>query len=223
MISKKTILKIVLYSIFLIGFNVFFFVLSGSEHTASVWTAYSFIHIAYLLFVFSPLFIKKGKAASVYGYPIHVVATLYFIVELIVGVVFICVERASFILSFLVQFGLFLIYGIFLLTHLIANEKTADAVNVHDANVAYIKDASSKLALIINNAPDKQSAKYIERAYDCLHGSPTKSNNSVIYIEEEILKKIDALNSAVIAQDVSRIQSLANEIISLTNMRNAKL
>ena len=60
--NKKTGLWIALDLIFVIVFNVVFFTLLGGEHPASVWVAYAFIHIAYIMVVVTPFLTRKERS-----------------------------------------------------------------------------------------------------------------------------------------------------------------
>jgi len=64
---KKTVLWIILDLIFLAIFNAMFFILGGREHNVSVWLSYAFIHFAYLMLILTPILIRKGKSAVVFG------------------------------------------------------------------------------------------------------------------------------------------------------------
>ncbi len=67
---------------------------------------------------------------------------------------------------------------------------------------------------------DKKANKEIEKLYDLLHSSPSKSSPAVKDIEVEIADRVEGLEAKVrkdLAEDVIRI---CGEIISLTEERN---
>lgn len=221
--NKKSILYILLDLVFLAVFNTVFFVLGGTEHPASVWISYGFIHFSYLMVLATPFLIRKSSSAAVFGFSLHSISTFYFFVEFIVGLVFIVVGSNSYKASLVVQVIIAGIYAVLLLSNLIANEHTADSVERHEDEVSYIKDASSRVKLLVGKASDKKANKEIEKAYDALHGSPTRSNYSVKEIEVSIMSKIEELESAVASQNTQKIQSVTNALISLVQERNQKL
>lgn len=49
--KKNKILWIIFYSVFILIFNITFFVLGGIEHGTATWISYSFIHMSYLLII----------------------------------------------------------------------------------------------------------------------------------------------------------------------------
>ncbi len=48
--NRRNILQIALKMIFVVIFNISFFVISGIHHPVSVWIAYGFIHFSYVTF-----------------------------------------------------------------------------------------------------------------------------------------------------------------------------
>ena len=86
-----------------------------------------------------------------------------------------------------------------------------------------IKSAASKVKLLMGKMNDKKANKEIEKAYDALHSSPTKSNNTVRDIETNIKLKIDELESAVSTQNATKVQEISTALISLIQDRNQKL
>ena len=67
--NKKQVLWILLDLVFFIIFNVVFFVAGGTEHKASVWISYAFIHVAYIMLVITPLLVRKTTNKAVLGFP----------------------------------------------------------------------------------------------------------------------------------------------------------
>lgn len=219
--NKKSILYILLDLVFLVVFNTVFFVAGGTEHPASVWISYGFIHFSYLMILVTPFLIRKSSSAAVFGFSLYSISSTYFFVEFIAGLIFIFISSESYKPALVVQIVIAGIYAILLLSHLIANESTADSIERHEDEVAYIKNAASKVKLLVGKATDKKANKEIEKAYDLLHSSPTRSNSSVKSIESDILDKIEELKNAVNTDNSTSIISLCKEIIRLTEERNS--
>ena len=51
---KKNILILILDSVFIIAFNVVFFLNGGIHHEVAMWSVYGFLHFAYLMILLSP-------------------------------------------------------------------------------------------------------------------------------------------------------------------------
>lgn len=223
MINKKSILWIVLDMIFVAVFNTVFFVEGGVHHPASVWISYGFIHFSYLMVLLTPVLTRKSSSASIFGFAIYNISSAYFALQFVVGLIFIFISSDSYKASLLTQIVLAGIYGVILISHLIANENTADSVEQREYEVAYIKNAAERVKSLIGRISNKKADKAIEKAYDTLHASPTKSHYSVRVIEEEIIEKVELLEDAVLAANEEKIIATAHDLVYITEERNRKL
>ena len=221
--NKKSILWILLELVFLAVFNTIFFVAGGTDHIASVWISYGFIHFAYLMVLVTPFLIRKSSSAAVFGFSLYSISSTYFLLEFVVGLIFIFMKIESYKASLIVQVIVAGIYAVLLLSHLIANEHTADSIERHEEEVAYIKTASSRVKVLIGKANDKKANKEIEKAYDALHSSPSKTVATVRSIESDVMNKVAELEGAVSDQDIARIITTAGEIVALMEERNRKI
>ena len=221
--KKKTLLYILLDSVFLVVFNTVFFVAGGTEHPVSVWLSYAFIHIAYLLMLVTPMLVRKGSSAAVFGFSLYSISSVYFFIEFIVGLIFIFVRSESYKAALIVQVILAGIYAAMLISNMIANENTAESIEKHEKEVAYIKNASSKVRLLVDKLPDRKANREIERVYDLLHSSPTQSDASVKSLEAEILNKVYELECAVDDGSSENAIAVSKMIVSLVEERNRKI
>lgn len=221
--NKKSILYVLLDLVFLAVFNTVFFVIGGTEHPASVWISYGFIHFSYLMILVTPFLIRKSSSAAIFGFSLYSVSAAYFFVEFIVGLVFIFIDSESYKASLVVQIIIAGIYAVMLISNLIANEYTADSVEKHEDEVAYIKNAASRIKMLIGKTSDKKANKEIEKAYDLLHSSPSRSVATVKLLEEEIENKVSELEDVVASNNTTAIINVSGEIISLTEERNRKI
>lgn len=221
--NKKTILYILLDLVFLIVFNTVFFVIGGTNHPASVWISYGFIHFSYIMVLITPFLIRKSSSAAVFGFSLYSVSAVYFFAEFIAGLIFILVGSDSYKTSLVVQVIIAGIYAVMLLSNLIANENTADSVERREDEVAYIKNVASRVKVLIGKTSDKKANKQIEKAYDLLHSSPSHSVATVKQLEEEIKNKVTDLEEAVAANETAAIITIAGEIVAKTEERNRKI
>lgn len=221
--NKKSILYILLDLVFLAVFNTVFFVVGGTNHLASVWISYGFIHFSYLMILVTPFLIRKSSSQAVFGFSLYSVSAVYSFVEFIVGLVFIFIGSESYKASLVVQVIISGIYAIMLISNLIAKEYTADSVAQHEDEAAYMKNAASRVKILMGKASDKKANKEIERAYDLLHSSPSRSVATVKLLEEEIKNKITDLEDAVASNETTAIITIAGEISAKAEERNRKL
>ena len=218
--KKKTILYILLDLILLAVFNTVFFVIGGTEHVASVWISYGFIHFSYLMVLLTPLLIRRSSSSYVFGLSLYSVSVTYFFVVFVTGLIFILVASESYKAALVTQVIIAGAYAILLLINLIANEHTADNLEKQEEEVAFIKRASSRVKILIDKIEDKKCNKEIQKIYDALRTSPSKSNSSANIIEENILSKISFLEDAVSSNDIDSVAKYCHDMNSLIEQRN---
>ena len=220
---KKNILSTLLYLVFLIVFNLIFYVVGGTEHPASVWISYAFIHIAYVLMAFTSLFVRKGSNAALFGMTLAGISGVYFIVELIMGVVFILVAPEEFKLTLIMQVVFAAIYAVILIVNIMANDATADSVERHELEVQYLKEAKAALKEIMGMVDDKSALKKVEKAYDTIQSSPAKSHRNVADLELQIINEIENLKMTAASGDAAATGTCADKICRLAGERNRQL
>ena len=221
--KKQNYLWTILCLIFLIIFNVAFFLLGGVERKMSVWLSYGFIHFAYFMLIITPCLVRQGKNADVFGFSLYSLSSTYFLVEFIIGICFILVSLNGIKAALLIQLCMTGLYGITLISHLIANERTADAEEKRQYQIAYVKDASAKLKGLMEAIGDKEAKKKVERVYDAVYSSPVKSHPDLAQIENHILQAIKELEDVVSTGDNEKIISQATSLLSTVNERNTWL
>ena len=221
--KKNNRLWIILNLIFLVIFNAAFFVLGGFKNNASVWISYGFIHLSYFLLLLTPFFIHKSKSEAVFGFSLYLVSSIYFIVELFLGSTYILIEPNSFKLVFVTQLCIAGLYGIILVSNLIANQHTAGEEEKRGRQIAYVKDASAKLKSISEKMGNKETRKSIEKVYDTINSSPVKSYPELAQIEIYILQLINDLEEQINAENQEKLVSLANTLLLAVNERNTQI
>lgn len=220
---KKNVLWILLDLVFLIVFNAVFFIAGGTEHNASVWISYAFIHLAYILLTITPVLIRRSDSAAVFGFSLYSISSVYFLVEFVVGVIFCLINMESYKPALIVQIIITGFYAVMLISHLLANESTAENIEKHELELKYVKDCSARIQPLIDMVPDKETKKKIESVYDLIHGSQVKSNNDVRLLELDVIDQIDLLEAAVNSGDKEKIAESCKKISRLAEERNRQL
>jgi type II secretory pathway pseudopilin PulG len=222
--KKKVVLGILLDLVFLVVFNVVFFVVGGTDHRISVWMSYGFIHFAYIMVLLTPFLTRKGSSASsLFGMTIASVSTTYFAIEFVVGIFFILINLESIKAPLVVQIIIAGVYLVILLINMMANETTADNLQKQQDEIAFIKNASSRVKGLLDKFSDKKANKAIEQVYDLIHSSPTKSCVAAQAYETDVMNKIAQLEDYVSTGDKDNAVKIAAEIVSLMEERNRKV
>ena len=218
--NKKRMLWIFLDLVFLIVFNVVFFTVKGTDQPSSVWISYGFIHFAYIMLLVTPLLIRRSANTAILGFSLYSISSIYFIIAFIAGLIFIFIQPESYKAALIVQVIIVGIYAVMLISHMIANERTADSIEQHEMELQYVKDASSKLKRIMDSISDKQLSKKVEKLYDLLHSSPVRSNDSVHDYELSVLNLIDVLEEILGRNDIPAAETIISRIEQYANERN---
>lgn len=221
--KTKSILLLILELIFLVVFNTVFFILGGTEHVASVWISFGFINFSYLMILLTSLLTCKKANSRVFGLVLYSISTVYFFLAFVVGIIFILLKLNSYKIPFVIQFIMAAIFAAIFLVNLIANETTAEATEIHKREVAFIKRASFQVKAFIGCFESEKTNKAIEKLYDLIHSSPSKSSANVKEIEDDILRKISKIGYYI---EVKNEEAVLNEVKATTLLvekRNVEL
>ena len=219
-IKKKTVLRIVLDLVFVLVFNLIYFVCIYVPHESAQWVSYAFVHVAYLNMVLIPRFsTRRGKSVAVFSMTTGTISTIYFGVELVVGLIMLLLSLSA-LVSAIVQIILLAIYLLCLLPTWIANENTAESEMRQAAEIAFIKDSAAKVQYLINKTDDKAMQRKIEHVYDQLHSSPSKSSSRVYHLERAISSLVDDLEDAVCNNNEREIERVTSELMAISEERN---
>jgi hypothetical protein len=175
------------------------------------------------MLLLTPALIRKGKNAAMFGFSLYSVSSVYFLLELLIGVAFIVISPDSYKISLLVQILIAGLYGIVLISNMIANEHTADSEETRQYRIDYVKQASTELKDLLEHITDKDAKKKVEKVYDALYSSPVKSHPDLEQAESQILMSIEMLRSAVASGEKENIISLSELLLNAVNKRNRQL
>ena len=220
---KVNVLWTILYLIFLAVFNLIFYMVGGTDHPASVWISYFFIHFAYLMLVCTPFLVKKGREAAFFGFPLSSISAGYFLVEFIAGLIFNLVAPEGLKVTLIVQVLIAAVYAVALISNMIANEYTGAATERHQAELQYVKESSMRLKAVMNGLGRGKAAKKVERAYDLIHSSPVKTDRQVADLEYAVFEELGRLESAAAQNDEETVSESADKLVKLANERNRRL
>ena len=221
--GKKNILWIFLDLVFLVVFNMVFFIAGGIYHPASVWISYGFIHFAYMMLLATSFFIRKSSNAVIFRFSLYAISSMYFFVAFIVGIVFVIMHPESYKASLIIQVVIAGGDAIILLSNMLANENTAESIERHEVELQYVKRSSAMLKGIMDMTDNKTLKKNIEKAYDLLHSSQVKSDNSVYDYDVMLMDLIETLVNNVSKNDDEAANAVLEKIIKNANERNRRL
>ncbi len=101
-------------------FNVVFYLINGTDCSASTWTTYAFVNLALLTpFLISFIKFKKSDMSA----SAILISSIYCVVELIAGIILLVVNPESWIWPFVLQFVLLCIAAVLVLSYLAIDKK----------------------------------------------------------------------------------------------------
>lgn len=221
--KKSGILGYLAHLIVLIMICTVYLVGGGINQPNTSWISFFCILFSYVMVIITPMLTQRGKDRATYLTSMYTITGVYFAVELILGclIIFKGIGGIRFaILSQLILAGvsLLLLFG-----NMAADEHTAHTVKRQESEVAYIKEATISLKAILSEVDDKQLYRKVERVYEVVQASPTKSSSSVYAVETEILEEISCLKRTIRSGDIQTAVSVADKVIRLVNERNRVL
>ena len=222
-VKKKAVLYILLDLVFLIVFNAVFFLLGGTEHKNAVWLSYGFIHFAYLLVLLTPVLCGHSGKDTVIRMPIYTISACYFFAAFVAGLVFIFIKPDQIKVPLLVQIVIAGIFAAILLVNLIANADTEEQARRQEEEVRYIKNSAARVKLLMGCTKDKKAEKSVEKVFDALNSSSTKTTEELFPLETAISDQISYLESAVKLGDSANVIKISSSIVALVDERNVKL
>jgi hypothetical protein len=175
------------------------------------------------MLLLTPLLIRGGKSKAVFGFSLYSISAAYFLGEFVTGVIFILLSPENHKIAFLVQLCIAGLFAVILISHMIANEHTAETEEKRQYQIEYVKDASAKIKSIIDRINDKGTKKKVERIYDAIYSSPVKSHPNLAKMENSILSSINELDDAVSTGNKESIISLADSLSAVINERNNRV
>lgn len=217
---KKRVLNVLMDLVFLIIFNVLFFVAGGTEHTVSTWISYGFIHLSYLLLVFHTFLVPDSKRKDLLQAPLLVITDGYFLISLVINVIFILLDLSGYNLSLIFNVILFGIVLVGIFASMSSNESIKENEERHEEEQKFITSSCLILKRVIDQIENKEVSNEVQRVYDLLHSSPLKSSKEVKDIEQEIIYMVESVESKLKNKDFEGIVNKCKNIQLKIKERN---
>lgn len=217
---KTTILKIVIGLIFLIAFNVLFFLIGGTIHPASVWISYASIHLAYICLLITPLLCKTGKGETVLVASLWLRAVFYFFLAIAVGLFFIITKPLSPIWPAITQTALFVFFMIMQLMSVMANGATQSSLAKQRHESFYIRNMANNIRAALHNVSEPSLRKQTASLLESLNCSPIESFPQVASIEMELENSVNYLCSIMEQADSNIIKEQIKQTQNILRRRN---
>lgn len=217
---KGNVLKIIIALIFLMLFNVLFFVLGGTEQSQVNWICYGFIHIAYLCLLTTPLFCNYRKGMVVLSASLYLRALFYFFTELVIGLLFIVIALEDFTWPLIIQGVLLAVFLILQLMSALANDATNASVQKQHQESAFIQTMIQRVKTSMREITDMEIRRLVERCYDALNNSSIQSFPEAQEAELNLRNAVEMLCTAIEDNDKDQIEKKVKRVLNAIQDRN---
>lgn len=217
---KSIVLKTIIGLVFLILFNVSFFLLGGTEHNLSVWISYGFIHVAYLFLLMTPLLTRADRGEAILSGSIYLRTLSYFFMELIVGLIFIFVHPESITWPVVIQGVMFAFFLVFLLMSMLANDATRESLSKQRRESFYIRSLAESVRSDALTIQDPTLRKQLMNCYESLEYTPIESCPQARDAELELENAVLTLHAFVEQGNESQITQQITHINNALRRRN---
>ena len=226
--KKRTILTIILDSVFVVAFNTLFFLHGGAHSAVSAWVCYGFLHFAYLMVLVTPLIESGGKTASLSRLTTYSISLSYFAINFVFALfIFFYGNSDGAIIDITpvvsIEIIVTTLYVIILATNLLTNDTIAKKQAAHDAGNAFIRTISAKAKYIETLAVEQTLKNRLNDLHATAHASPIRSSSDVAVYEEKIVDLLDELEKNVEQANTEKSAELIGEIGRLLNKRNVMI
>lgn len=221
---KQFFFKTIICLIFLALVDGLFFAFADYRNCPdSMWAALIGINIGYLSLLLIPLAAPKQNGQRVLSGTLYLIGSLYFISELIAGLIFLFWPTVALVWPVCVQSIIFGIFLIVLLSSVLGNDATVASINEQRQQSCIVRNRADEVNAILTLISDGECRKLVNKCYFELRNSPLKSSPEVSSLEQEIDQHIMLLNSYVTENNIEGIKSSTAKIRVTLGLRNNKL
>ncbi len=217
------ILKIFSSLIFILLFNLLFFVLGGTDQPASSWWSYAFIHLAYFILLAVPRLGKYVKGLTVLTATLYIPAILYFGAELVLGTLWIVLALDSVTWPLLTQCILLGFFLFITMSMMRANQATEASIQKQRTESFHIQTLVQQVRSRLRDIENEELRKPVERCYDALSNCSLESFPQAQDAEMALRTAVSNLCDAIDDGKEEDIARLAKKTFNAIQDRNAAI
>lgn len=211
-------MALILKLVFPVIFNLAFFLALGFTATTSQWLSWAAINVSYGAFLWTLREPVKANL-SVLRFSLYLIGACYWVVELVVGLVFMLLLAHSPMLAGIVQLVLFGLFLVVLLSSKMANVSTEQSLERQRTQGQFLQGLRSGVSACYS----QMNLTELQDLEQALEVSPLVSTAAVAALEQELRANLSKLKQAVAAQDHKQARQLAATMLLQVKQRNAML
>lgn len=216
---KNTFVKIVISLIFLIIFNLIFFLGGGLEHSASNWTSYGFVTFAYLCLLATPL-LAKGSTSAILEGSLWLRAAKYFLAELVVGTILMLIDPESVMWPVVIQTIMLGYFLVLQLMSVLANDATTESLNKQREESFARQILIDQLQMSARDVKDQMVKPAVNRCLDALQNQPIETFPEAAEADFAVSTAVESLCNAIATGDSAQIKTVADALMRALQQRN---
>ena len=220
--KRNNYLMIAVFAIIAVVYNfVVFSVIK--EHTASFWSAYGFTMFAMAAAAVTYILaFSENKNATFLNVPITFVATVYFSIQLILGIILMMISNLSVISANVFQIIVLALFSVVAIGGLIGKNVVVDVEREVKEKKYYIKFLAADVEGLIAAVSGAVDKKALTDLFETIRYSDPMSDPSLHDLEQNIATKVSALAGIVNRGNAGSIIESCSEIKQFLEDRNRK-
>lgn len=215
---KSALIKTVISLVFLVIFNVVFFV-GGVTLSDANWCSYGFASFAYLCLLATPL-LAKGSCSAILVGSLWLRALFFFFTELVIAIIFIFAEPTSIKWPLIVQGVLLAIFIILQLMSVMANDSTTASLQKQREESFSRQILIDRLQQKTREITDPSVKPILNRCLDALNNSPIQTYPEALDAEIALSNAVDNLCTNIVDGNIPQIKFAANTVLHTIQDRN---
>ncbi len=218
---KNNTLKIIIALVFPILFNTWFFMRCGTaEYGNASWVSFGFVNLAFICLLATAVGNKPARGLTVTAVSLNAIALVYFLAQLVLGVVWIYANTADPVWPVMSQSVLLGIFIIALLMSLLANRTTSHSIARQKSENLNTQLLADQIKSALHAVKDADLRKEVERCYDALNNCPVESYPDAQAAEQAMSDAVSALCRAIRDANAAEISHKAAAVIAAVRERN---
>lgn len=211
-------MALILKLVFPVIFNLAFLLVLGTSATASQLLSWFAINVSYGAFLFTLREPVKANL-SVLRFSLYLIGAVYWVVELVVGLVFMILLSQSPMLAGVVQLVLFGLFMVVLLSSKMANVSTEQSLERQRNFSLFLQGIRRG----VSDCRSQMNSAVLVELEQALEVSPIVTTPEVASLEQRLRNNLKGLQHVVAAKDRARTDQIAATMLQLLKQRNAML
>lgn len=192
--------------------------------TSTFWTAYLFTVLSFVLLAGNYILPLHGNSnkEQFYSLPLLIVSITYWIVQMLVGGIFILLSSVSVKFAVILEVILLALYLIVALFLLLGKRNIQNLDTETKDKILFMQLLSNDVAAMIDKATDAAIRLRLEELQDMVRSSDPLSHTSLALVDQKISNEIADLSDLVAYGDAVKIENMIDKIEQMLAERNRK-